>query len=237
MNSPESEERSQSFATSTQNTERSKKRTKGKSWTTLLIHLALMVVVTAVLIWMVLKWLDIYTRRNAVVEVPAIVGKELHEAEEILARDQLALVVSDSVYNDEAVPGSIIETVPNSGSRIKKGRKIFVTINAFSVRTRAVPNVHEISMRQALAMLRALGFDSVTVRYVGGPYNDLALYLKTSDGKVLNPGEKIPYNTPLVLEVSANDPSLMLGTDSLAVKTPEVTIDTEDQQGENENWF
>ena len=204
-----------------------------KGWIALAVNIGLMILVGIILVWLTLRWLDVYTNRNAVIEVPDIVGMSVTDAEEVLQRDRLTIMVSDSVYNDNAKPGEVVESTPEPGSKIKKGRKIFVIINSYSTRTNTIPKIHEVSMRQALAMLKAVGFESVTVRYVGGPYNDLALYVKTTGGKVLDPGDQVPYNTPLVLEVSSNDPSLMLGADSLSVETPQI----DPQVNENENWF
>ena len=205
---------------------------------TILINIGIMNLVGIGLAWGTLQWLKTYTRRNAVIAVPNIVGKRLPEADQILKNEELVLSVTDSVYNEDGTPGAIIDTTPSVGSMIKKGRTIFVTINAFNVRKRTVPAVKDVSMRQALALLKAIGFSQVTVKYVGGTYNDLVLGLKTTDGQPVEPGELLPYNTNLVLEVSANDPKLMTEDKTLNVEIPRLDPTSPSSDATpDENWF
>lgn len=198
----------------------------------LLINIALMLVLVGVVIFGVLFWLKGYTRHNDVVEIPDITGMMVEEATEILAAQSLSLVVADSVFNMKKAPGVILETTPKVGTMIKRERSLFVIVNAIGVLKRQVPDVTNVSLRQAMATLRAAGFETISVKYVGGAHNDLVLALRTESGRRLSKGESIPYNTALVLEVSMSDPALMMREDSLMQSTPVIIEETED-----ENWF
>lgn len=212
------------------NREKQPKKPAKKKWKVLLINLSLMAALVLIVIWVTLAWLQRYTRHNDIVQVPDIIGMSVDEAATLLAQSNLYINVTDSVYDEKATPGAIVETVPKVHSKIKRERAIYVVINTVSVMKRIVPEIREISMRQALATLQAIGFTQITVQYVGGSHNDLALYLRTQDGRTVSPGEKLPFNTPLVLVVSSNDPMLMILNDNQA--QPELMDESED-----ENWF
>ncbi|MDO4770392.1 PASTA domain-containing protein [Porphyromonas sp.] len=198
----------------------------------LLINLVLMFILVAAVLWGVFYWLNIYTRHADVVEIPEITGMTIEEASEALAQRDLLLAVTDSVFNTRKSPGIILETTPTVGSKIKRERTVFVIVNATGTLKRQIPAVQEVSLRQAMASLRAAGFENISVKYVGGAHNDLVLAIKTADGRLLRKGDNIPYNTPIVLEVSLSDPSLMMTDDPLQEGEPLMIEETED-----ENWF
>lgn len=198
----------------------------------LLINITLILTLVGAVVFGVLFWLKSYTRHNDVVEIPDITGMKVAEATQVLEAQDLTLVIADSVFNMKMAPGIILETTPKVGSMIKRQRSLFVIVNATGVLKRQVPDVNNVSLRQAMATLRAAGFESITVKYVGGAHNDLVLALRTESGRLLSKGENIPYNTALVLEVSISDPSLMMREDSLMQSAPVIIEETED-----ENWF
>ena len=57
-----------------------------------------------------------------------------------------------------------MELVPGVGSKVKEGRIVFVTINALTSQMAVIPEVEDLSFRQAYALLRARGFSSVENR-------------------------------------------------------------------------
>ena len=59
--------------------------------------------------------------------------------------------------------------------KVKEGRIVFVTINALTSQMAVIPEVEDLSFRQAYALLRARGFSSVEIEYVPGDYKDLAM--------------------------------------------------------------
>lgn len=199
----------------------------------LIINIALILVLGAVAIWGVFWGLKSYTRHNDVITIPEITGLTVDEATQTLDQLSLTLIVTDSVFNTKTAPGIILESTPKVGAHIKKDRPVFVVINATSVLKRQVPGIQDVSLRQAMASLRAAGFEDITVKYIGGAHNDLVLGLKTINGNILRKGDNIPYNTPLILEVSISDPRLMLRQDSTTDEAPPVIM----EESEDENWF
>ena len=197
------------------------------------LNLLLAVVVTCGLIYGTLKWLDKYTRHNEAVVVPDVKGLKMEEAAEFFKNNNLRYNVIDSVFSKEVEPGAIVELVPAAGSKVKEGRIVFITVNALTSQMATIPEVEDLSFRQAYALLRARGFESVEIEYVAGDFKDLAVSVELR-GKTLEKGEHVPLTAPLVLKVSSGDPNF--SADSLSLDSLSV-MPVESLDSEEENWF
>ena len=181
-----------------------KGKKKGSSCLLILGNLVLMVLVAAFLIWAGLAFLKIYTRWGDAVEVPSVVGLSRAEADRELSRADLRMEIIDSVYVDSAKPGVVMETNPRPGSKVKSNRVIFVIVNANNARQISLPQVIQLSRRQALASLRGSGFTHITEKFVPGEFNDLVLSVRDGSKNIaLMSGKRLPVNTPIVLEISS----------------------------------
>ena len=177
---------------------------KGASCFLILINLALIVAVGAFLLWAAFALLKVYTRWGEAIEVPSVVGLSRAEADAEFRKLDLRMEIIDSVYVDSAKPGVVMESNPRPGSKVKSDRVIFVTVNANAARQISLPQVIQLSRRQALASLRGAGFTNIEEKFVPGEFNDLVLSVK--DGKTgvtLMSGKRMAVNAPIVLEVSS----------------------------------
>lgn len=193
------------------------------------LNLLLAGVLLCALIWGTLKWLDVYTRHNEAVVVPDVKGLEIEEAAEFFKSNRLRYNIIDSVFSKSVKPGAIVELVPSAGSKVKEGRIVFVTVNAFTSQMATIPEVEDLSFRQAYALLKARGFDKIEIEYVPGAFKDLAIAV-TRDGRTLQKGEHVPLNASLVLQVSSGEEQV-LPTDSLNREPVDSVM------SEEENWF
>lgn len=103
--------------------------------------------------------LSIYTRHGQKFIVPQLIGHSYAEAEAMVARGKLRLEVIDSLYMPKQRPGQILDQSPKPGMGVKKGRRVFLTVNAFRPRTDQIPYVTGYSLRQAKNMLETKGFE------------------------------------------------------------------------------
>ena len=193
------------------------------------LNLLLAVVVACGLIYGTLKWLDKYTRHNEAVVVQDVKGLRVEEAAEFFKNNNLRYNVIDSVFSKDVSPGAIVELVPSAGSKVKEGRIVFITVNAMTSQMATIPEVEDLSFRQAYALLRARGFENVEIEYVPGDFKDLAVSVDLR-GRTLNKGEHVPLTAPLVLKVSSGEAEI-LPEDSLS------TMPVESLDSEEENWF
>ena len=196
------------------------------------INLLLVIVVSCGVVYGVLAWLDSYTRHNQAVVIPDVKGMKLEDAAEFFGNNKLRYNVIDSVFSKDVKPGAIVELVPMAGSKVKEGRIVFVTVNALTSQMATIPEVEDLSFRQAYAILRARGFEKIEIEYVPGDFKDLALGVELH-GRVLQKGEHVPLTAPLVLKVSSGDAEMPV--DSLGL--PDDIVPVESLDSEEENWF
>jgi len=186
-------------------------------------NLLVLILVIFLLISIVLLWLSFYTQHGKVVEVPNVKGLSVEKAEHLFAEKKLDWLVIDSVFIKNAVPGSIAETTPSIGSKVKRGRTIYLKLISYLPQLIAIPDVKYTSQRQSMAMLRSLGFENVVIRMVPGAYKELVLGLE-SRGTPMEAGRRMPADTPLSLLVSAgSDNNLFL--DNPVVDSSNASID------------
>ena len=159
-----------------------------------------MILFIVIAIYATMKGLDIYTQHGKGVPVPNVKGMQLDEAEMLLRNQNLDIVVIDSSYISEYPSGAIVEQNPNVGSRVKKDRLIYVTINSSNAPQRAIPDVIDnCSLREAQAKIGAAGFILGENEYIQGE-KDWVYGIKYR-GRQLASGEKVPIGATLILVV------------------------------------
>ncbi len=204
------------------------------------ITLVVAVIVSCVLLYGTLKWLESYTHHNEAVIVPDVKGLKLEDAATFIQSSGLRYNVIDSVFSNSVAPGAIVEIAPAVGSKVKEGRILFITVNALTSQMARIPEVEDLSFRQAYAILKSLGFESVEIEYVPGVYKDLAIGV-TSGGRLLNTDDMVQLAAPLILMVS-NGQTQMFSEDSVYIQEaiPPLTPGQEPVRqldSEVETWF
>ena len=165
-----------------------------------LTHFVSAIIVFCMIVFLVLKGLNVYTQHNKAIVIPDVKGLLMEDASSFLNANGLRYTVVDSVYSKEVKPGAIWEIFPAIGSKVKQGRFLYITINSHTVQMAAIPDIKDISLRQGEAQLNARGFKSVEIQYVQGRYRDLIIGIELQ-GRELDPGEMIPLTSALILKV------------------------------------
>lgn len=145
-------------------------------------------------------WLDHYTRHGDSVEVPDVCGLYYLDADASLAESQMRSLVIDSMYIDTMSPGVVLDQVPRAGSSVKSGRTIYLTINALSPRKVTMPELKNLSYRQAEAIVKGLGLSAPQIIYWNSEYKDLVLNVMV-DGRPVEAGDKLPVTARVVFSV------------------------------------
>ncbi|WP_052110344.1 PASTA domain-containing protein [Porphyromonas sp. COT-108 OH1349] len=206
-----------------------------KSLTKFVINIGLMILLAIAGIWVIMALLKVYTNHNDAVVVPDIKGMTIEEAQTLLASQDLILNVTDSVYSSTHPRGVILEFTPGGGAKIKRHRSVYATINTFQIAQKRIPKISEVSMRQAEALLRSSGFTNISIAYVSGPYNDLALRVTDASGRELKEGTLVAYNSKLILEVSSNNINSLYNED--AMLAPEDSLGTGEDEAQIDEDF
>ena len=196
------------------------------------LNLIAMMAVVILLLFGVLKWLDVYTRHGEAVVVPAVKGMTVGEAEMLLRNHGLVCVVSDSNYVKNKPAGSILELNPSAGQKVKEGRTIYLTINTLDVPLRLVPDVADnSSVRQAQAKILAAGFKLSENELISGEKD--WVYGVKYKGRQLNMGDKVPVGATLTLLVGDGETQVQ---DSDSLEIVEDAAGTTDVSTDD-SWF
>lgn len=163
-------------------------------------------------------WLRRYTEHGVEVTVPDICGMYVEEAEIMLGTTGLQIQVIDSTYSNKVALGTVVEQNPPANAKVKHGRNIYVITNAKSYRKVPLPDLRDVSYRQAEAMLKALGFAVEDVRYEPSEYKGLVLDVRRN-GVSLAAGTRLQEGTAVVLVVGKGS-----GTETVYV--PDLTQKT-----------
>ena len=165
------------------------------------LNIALAILVGLAILIVLIVWLRGYTQHGVEVEVADVRGLVEEEAQPLLAEQGLQLVVIDSTYSDKVPFGTIVEQDPKPNSHAKHGRAVYVTINATTKRQVTMPDLLDISYRQAETTLTGLGLrvDS-TYDYEPSAFRDLVLDVKCN-GVSVPPGTKLAVGTRVRLVV------------------------------------
>jgi eukaryotic-like serine/threonine-protein kinase len=121
------------------------------------LHLVISLVLSLVLLLSVIMMLKFYTRHGEAYVVPELVGMPYERLYEIESSKVFSFVVTDSVYDNSLVPGSVIKQNPSAGSKAKEGRTVYLTVVSYTPKMSIMPELKDLTIRQAVTTLRTSG--------------------------------------------------------------------------------
>jgi beta-lactam-binding protein with PASTA domain len=125
------------------------------------------------------------------VKVPELKGKTLDSVAIELDKLDLKYIVLDSGnYNPNYKIFSVLDQQPKFDSKVKEGRKIYLTINSSDFKMVEVPNVMRTTIRQARKSLESLGFIIGEIEYIDDIGKDEVISF-SYQGKQLKPGDTL----------------------------------------------
>lgn len=102
-------------------------------------------------------WLGSFTHHGESISVPDLRGQKIGRLESFLSDKKLQYKIVDSLFDLDKSPGVVIEQDPAPDSKVKENRTIYLTINASMPPDVKMPNLIDVSYRQAEAMLQSFG--------------------------------------------------------------------------------
>ena len=168
-----------------------------------LLHLILAVVLILVLVLLTMQGLKMYTRHGESRPVPNFMGMSKTEARQTAQKNQLEIEIVDSLYVNDAAPGAVVDQVPEANHRVKKNRTIFLTVNSTQPEQVTLPQLTDISFRQAQVLIENCGLKIGKISYRPSEYNDLVLEVQK------NSGQKLPKETTVDLIVGREQGNLV----------------------------
>jgi beta-lactam-binding protein with PASTA domain len=153
-------------------------------------NLGLAISIVVVMIILLLIWLNFYTRHGQARPVPDFFGLTMEQTAKLAKKSRLRYQIIDSVYTTIVPRGCVAEQNPKPGFRVKKWRNVVLTINAFKPEMVAAPNLIDLPIRQALALIESSGLKMGESRYRPDLSVNVVLE-QLYNGKKVNPGDSL----------------------------------------------
>lgn len=173
---------------------------KNNSLAGVLLHLLLAgttLLILAILYFYV--YLPNVTNHGESITVPDIEGKSISEIETELQRKSLRFEVNDSTYSPDFPPRTVIKQYPHPGTKVKEGRKIFISVNRVNPPSVPVPNLIDGSVVNADAVLRSNQLKRGNIELVPGPFN--VVKEMRYKGEKIGPTTRVPKGSVIDLVV------------------------------------
>jgi beta-lactam-binding protein with PASTA domain len=148
--------------------------------------------------------LNSYTRHGTEVVMPDFIGMDSQELlkKEDVSKDYI-IVVSDYLFDRKNLPGTVLKQDPHVGEMVKKGRKVYLTVASDTPPKVIMPQLQDVSLRQAEIMLKAIGLVRGTVILKPSPYENVVLE-QLYKGRIINAGTEISAGETITLVVGKN---------------------------------
>ena len=130
--------------------------------------------------------------------MPNVIGKDREEAVNILNQQDMNLkVVFDEFYHPTIPAGTVTETNPGRGEKLKTGQTVILRVS-LGVETRTMPNLVGMNVDNAVNLLKTLGFKTTPVI----EYVEAEELRDTVLAQSLTRDENYELEVPITLQVS-----------------------------------
>lgn len=163
-----------------------------------LINLLIAAGLVLLLIFVTLKLLEVYTRHGQSNPVPDFIGMSQPEAHKVARHHHLRIEVVDSVFVDDIAPGAVVDQIPEPGHGVKENRTIFVSVNSSQPELVTLPQLTDISFRQAQVLIENSGFIVGDISFRPSEFHNLVLEVQ-KDSERVRSGQKLPKGSRIDL--------------------------------------
>ena len=162
-------------------------------------NLFYIIMLTLLISFIIFFGLAFVTEHNNYVKVPKLFGLNVSKAIETTKNKSLKIIIIDSAkFNPNHPPLTVLEQFPNHDMEVKKGRKIYLTLNPIGYKKMKVPNLIQITLRNAETLLNAVGFELGELIYKDNIGKDMVLEMR-HEGKKIEPGHTLPQREKIDL--------------------------------------
>ena len=157
----------------------------------IIVHLIASIAALLLVVYILVSWLGTYTNHGETVTVPNLKGMKYSELKEFLESKNLDVKISDSsMFLLDKGPGVVIEQDPEPNEQVKEGRSIYVSITRTVPPQVKMPNLIDVSQRQAEAILFSYGLRLGSMIYKPDLAKGAILEM-SSNGKILKAGQLV----------------------------------------------
>ncbi len=165
-------------------------------------HLAIAFGLTLVILFILIKGLSIYTGHGNFIVVPNLIGQNLKDIKEKEQYKDFQLIVIDSIHDPKKIKGSIVNQDPLPNAKVKKNRTIYLSIVSEVPEFILMPNLVDLTQRQAISQLEVMGLKLENIEYVPNEFKNVVLGQKYK-GAAIKPDTRIEKGSGIVLLMSS----------------------------------
>ncbi|WP_266367899.1 PASTA domain-containing protein [Tellurirhabdus rosea] len=168
----------------------------------LLVHIGIVVsLIVALFLGFFFIWLPYTTNHGQTVTVPDLKRMSADELEDFLADHDLRYEISeDCTYVAGAEPYTVYLQYPRPGTKVKEGRKIYLTITTPNPPMIIMPKLVDQTLISAQYALTSNGLGLGKLKFVPDPAQNSVLK-QLYRGKEILPGTRLPKGSIIDLEV------------------------------------
>jgi eukaryotic-like serine/threonine-protein kinase len=163
-------------------------------------HFLISIGVTAILIWLTLQSLAWYTKHNEYIIVPDYRGLFVQDVLGNPDNKYYKFSVIDSIFDADKPRGSILSQDPFPGAKVKKNRMIYITVTSQVPEKTTMPDLHDLTLRQAQTMLESAGLKLGKLLYIRS-FDEDAVQNQLFRGKPIQAGSVIDKGSVITLTV------------------------------------
>ncbi len=160
------------------------------------VHFAIVGVLAIILVLIILKMINIFTRHGQSIAIPNFTGLYYNELDKNEEFSKFVFTIADSIYDPTKEKGTIISQDPAPGSRVKSGRQVYITVVSINPEQVAMPNLVDLTLRNATSLLETYGLKAGRLSYVPDIAKNAVIEQKFKGqniavGKMINKGSTI----------------------------------------------
>ena len=129
-------------------------------------NMGIAVILTILIVLVSFRFISSYTRHGEAILLPDFTGLTIQQLEEKHYTEVFDFIVTDSVFANDLKPGSIIKQNPSPRSKVKQGRNIYITIVANTPEMTIMPDLKDLTVRQAVSSLKSSGLKVGKLLYI-----------------------------------------------------------------------
>ncbi len=168
------------------------------------IHLGLAILTISIVLWVLVRMLNVYTQHGEMVAVPDFKGKTIPELKDFVKDEDVRFQIIDSIYAPKEKPGTVIRQDPEAKTMVKHNRTIYLYVTGMLPPQIIMPKLIDRSERQATSMIESYGLKVGKVTQVAGDCSGCVLS-QSIKGKNVEPGAMIKKGTVIDIAVGKKE--------------------------------
>jgi beta-lactam-binding protein with PASTA domain len=169
-------------------------------------HFLIALVSLIAALWLLFRFLNIYTHHGETAEVPDFKGKKIGELDNFIQNKNVRYLIIDSIYDPKETAGIVIKQDPEPKSQVKHNRMIYLYVTSTQAPQTAMPKLVDRSTRQALLMIESYGLKKGSVTEIASDCKGCVVR-QLFKGKEIKPGEPIKKGSKIDLVIGRKEES------------------------------